>query len=350
MKPRTEFPQLSYLGQVRALRSLAESALESYPLSVREVRFINHGENTTFRVTARDKRLRGRTFETFLLRVHRDDYHSDAGILEELGWLDRLASEGLRVPGPVRNRAEGFLTVGNREPAGPRRVSLFRWVEGRFIWKSLSLAQTREIGALLARIQKVGLAHAGRSGVRVRRYWTSEGLLGAKPKFGPIDRLQAARPDEQRLILRARDRVFAKLRAYERRHPERMGLIHADLHFGNLLSMPDGAIGAIDFDDCGHGFHVYDLAIPLLGISQLVRDAKRPKDYARMKEALIEGYSARAPWSWTSREDELLGDLVVARRVLMLGWLQSRSDNPKIARRLRKITKNVVKYLKNPNL
>jgi len=43
---------------------------------------------------------------------------------------------------------------------------------------------------------------------------------------------------------------------------DRFGLIHGDLHQENYF-FHDGAVCAIDFDDCGWGWFAYDLAVPL---------------------------------------------------------------------------------------
>ncbi len=44
--------------------------------------------------------------------------------------------------------------------------------------------------------------------------------------------------------------------------PDTFGLIHADLHQENYL-FHGGMARAIDFDDCGWGFYLYDLAVTL---------------------------------------------------------------------------------------
>jgi len=58
---------LSRRSQIVQMRRLAREALGAYPLAFPELRFIAHGENTTFRVDARVSGGR----ERFLLRVHR---------------------------------------------------------------------------------------------------------------------------------------------------------------------------------------------------------------------------------------------------------------------------------------
>jgi Ser/Thr protein kinase RdoA (MazF antagonist) len=41
--------------------------------------------------------------------------------------------------------------------------------------------------------------------------------------------------------------------------PDRFGLVHADLRLANV-QVEDGAPTVIDFDDCGHGRFLWDLA------------------------------------------------------------------------------------------
>jgi hypothetical protein len=62
---------LSYRQQIARMRHLAVQALDAYPLVDPELRFVAHGENTTFRVDA--SAIDGR--DRFLLRVHRPARH-----------------------------------------------------------------------------------------------------------------------------------------------------------------------------------------------------------------------------------------------------------------------------------
>ena len=73
----TEFENATYRSQVRRLRALAQSALRHYDVNVLSLKFINHGENATFRVQAKDGRK-------YLLRVLRGGYHTDRAVNAEL--------------------------------------------------------------------------------------------------------------------------------------------------------------------------------------------------------------------------------------------------------------------------
>jgi len=331
------FEQMSYLAQVKRLRELASLALKFYALKGATLEFISHGENATFKVTSKHN-------EKFLLRIHRKDYHSQPALLEELRWLELLSLQGLNVPKPVNNQFGNCLTKVFHPAIGERSCDLFYWIEGRFLSKSISESDMLDIGALLAKIQ----SHGRKLNGRYRKYWTSEGLVGVDPKFGSIDQLNILRKDEQRKLTKIRKTLLSKLKIYEKRFPKKMGMIHADLHFGNLLKTKSGAIAAIDFDDSGHGFYIYDLVIPLIGLEHHLKLHKRFHSYRPLKKALLKGYSSIAELN--AYDLDLLQDLIIARKLLMIGWLHSRSDNPKLQKRLSKYTKQTLKYITNPYL
>ena len=64
--------------------------------------------------------------------------------------------------------------------------------------------------------------------------------------------------------------------------PDQFGLIHSDLSFGNVLFTTDEVL-PIDFDDCGFGYYLYDLAVILAG------PWERP-GFQQRRDALLLGY------------------------------------------------------------
>ena len=85
------------------------------------------------------------------------------------------------------------------------------------------------------------------------------------------------------------------------------GLIHADLHLGNAL-FHRGVVKLIDFDDCGTGPRLYDLAVALWEL----RD--RP-DYPEFRDALLTGYRARRDLDVND-----LDDFIALRQVAFDLW------------------------------
>ena len=327
------FASASYLSQVRRLRDLADRALKRYPIRVRSCTLINHWENTTFRVTST-------TGKTFLLRVHRHGYHTKHAILEELRWLERLSDRGtLKVPTPVRSKSGRLLELV-ASPLVPHDCycSLFQWIDGRFFDKTVSATHLNQLGRVIGELQRstedIPVVH--------RRYWDAEGLVGTRPKFGSIDTLEGISSKTQDVLSRAREFVLRRLRRFEKAFPEKRGLIHADLHFGNLLMTGDG-IAVIDFDDCGFGFHAYDLAVSLGAVKYIARQRK-DFSFSGLKDALVQSYANERGWD---RHDEaILPWFMTARTLLMLGWLNSRSDNPRLKKQLKTAATKTVLYLK----
>jgi Ser/Thr protein kinase RdoA (MazF antagonist) len=165
--------------------------------------------------------------------------------------------------------------------------------------------------------------------------------VGTRPKFGSIDAVHGISTKNQDILSGGRELVFRKIRDFEGKFPGKLRLIHADLHFGNLLWVAN-QVAVIDFDDCGLGFHVYDLAVSINAFEYLLPHGKSA-DLSRMKSALIETYAKERGWN---KEDEaILPYFVTARRLLLLGWLNSRSDNPKLKRRVKKATAHMVRHL-----
>ena len=101
-----------------------------------------------------------------------------------------------------------------------------------------------------------------------------------------------------------------------------VGLIHADLHLGNAL-FHRGGVKLIDFDDCGTGHRLYELAVALWEL----RD--RP-DYSAFRDALLTGYREHRELDATH-----LDDFVATRQVAFDLWYTGMAQvNPAFAGRL----------------
>jgi len=326
-----DISKLSYRKQVQLLKQLAVGALARYPITIKDISFINHGENATFRVTDSNDCK-------YLLRVCRNDYHTKEALLEELSWLRSLSkTKKFQLPTPVLSESKRLLeNVSTTEIPEGRKVALFHWTEGRFLKKQISENQMTALGVLIAKLH----AESVHSKVVHRRYWDAEGLLGKDAKFGSIDNLDGATRDQQRIVTRARKALLKKFKAFETRYPEKMGIIHADLHTGNFLFNNNG-IAAIDFDDCGFGFFGYDVAIPIMSLDRFKNLGRKKKTL--LKEALFSGYRQIRPWT---KEDEAMVDhFILARRLLMLGWVNSRSDNPELKKYFKGALKRTINHL-----
>jgi Ser/Thr protein kinase RdoA (MazF antagonist) len=103
--------------------------------------------------------------------------------------------------------------------------------------------------------------------------------------------------------------------------PDVFGLIHSDLHQENYL-FHRGQVRAIDFDDCGWGHFVYDLAVTLSELEHL-------PDSAALRAGLLRGYRFVRP---LSAGHERYVEVFHALRLLKLTlWFIEQRDRPGFA-------------------
>ena len=143
-----------------------------------------------------------------------------------------------------------------------------------------------------------------------------------------------------------RGHLYKKINNYEKRNPDKLSLIHADLHFGNMI-WNKGVVQPIDFDDCGYGLELYDIAVTLAQSSNYFKKVGL-KETRLSKEALLRGYSVYK--ELTDVDIDILPYFVAARELAMIGWLYERRDNPELWDYLRKNLatrkKKTKKYIK----
>ncbi|WP_025199371.1 phosphotransferase [Brucella sp. BO2] len=109
------------------------------------------------------------------------------------------------------------------------------------------------------------------------------------------------------------------------------GLIHADLVRENVF-LRDGSVAFIDFDDCGFGFRLFDLATVLL------RNRREP-DYPALRAALLSGYEAVRPR--LAREFAHLPLFLLLRALTYIGWAAARPELPDNIARLNRYVADV---------
>jgi Ser/Thr protein kinase RdoA (MazF antagonist) len=317
---------LSRRTQIAQMRLIAARALEAYPLREPRLRFIAHGENTTFRVDTTDG-------DRFLLRVHRLRRHgraidSAAAIRSELQWLAALrADAGVSAPEPVRTRAGDLISTASVASVDePRNCSLLRWMDGSIRTASQRPPHLRRLGALMARIHNHADGWTPPAGfVRIR--WDWETFFGDTMEYGgvPAAACWELLPVGVRTLFdRVAERMSTVMAAIGE-GPGAFGLIHADLHLDNALFTRDD-VRPIDFDDCGLGHRVYELAVPLWEIRD--RD-----DYPSFRAALLEGYSQHR--DLPAGQAAYLDDYIAARQVAFALWFVGTAQvNPDFAAEL----------------
>lgn len=303
-------------SQIARLRRVALAALAEYPLPEGRLVFVDHGENTTFRHDSAAGR--------HLVRVHRPQRHGQrvdtaAAIGSEIAWLRSIRNDtDLDVPEALA-ALDGSVTV-RASGAGETRVcSVLRWMDGRIHEDSPHPVHLHRLGAAMAVLHRQADSWDQPPGfVRIR--WDHETFFGNTMVYGGIP---AA--DCWTLLppaVRARFDGVAERMTGIMASADDVGLIHADLHLGNAV-FEGGRVKLIDFDDCGTGPRLYELAVALWELRL------RP-DYAAYLDALRAGYLPGRMIDLTR-----LDDYIALRQVAFALWYTGTAQvNPAFAARL----------------
>lgn len=260
---------------------------------------LNRSENETWRAG------------DFVLRLHRQGYHTKPEIASELAWLTALQDlPGLNAVRPIPG-ADGLVT----EIDG-RFLVAFALIEGQELQPGDDLGRWfAPLGEITARLHLQSRQWTPPKGF-TRKRWDVDTIFGPDPHWGHWRQAQGLDRDGAILLARATEALAAKLHAYGR-GPEVFGLIHADLRLANLMVDGD-TLTAIDFDDCGFGWWAYDLAAAL---SFIETDPRLPDLIA----AWVNGYTRIA--ALRPEDRAMIPSLIFLRRVLLTAWLSTRADS-----------------------
>ncbi|QIK62575.1 phosphotransferase [Leucobacter viscericola] len=303
-----------------AAEELAREALTTYGIAAdTPLELLKNRENFVFSLSD------GGT--QYVLRVHRQGYHSDAELGCELDFVRALHGEGVAVPRFFEAPdGRGFCTVGHNHPAGVHQVDLQLLItnQGNFGDERTAVDGTATIdpadfvalGRLVAEVHNA----TERSGYQMavpRDDWDLDGLVGVAPAWGDPLQLPELAGEDRRAVQAGIARVREALGAYGT-PANRFGPIHSDLTPENVLRTANGLV-LIDFDDFAAGWHLFDLATALHFF------VPHPS-YERYREALFAGYEAIRPLD--PADHEVFPAILLARSLTYLGWASDRRGEP----------------------
>jgi acetylornithine/succinyldiaminopimelate/putrescine aminotransferase/Ser/Thr protein kinase RdoA (MazF antagonist) len=302
---------------VNEAQRYTHGALAAWGLENAGLELIKHRENTVYRVQTTGGRR-------YALRVHRPGYHSPAEIESEIRWMRALANDGIPTAEPIATPAGDWVRAVSIEGKTEQRLcSVFTWHDG-VLFDNLGavekgmltelVARYRQLGALAARVHNQGERWQAPPGFS-RHSWDVDGLLGERPLWGRFWEHPLIGELQRRLILKARI-VLRELLKQLGQTKDCYGLIHADLLPENIL-MKDGELRLIDFDDCGYGWYMFEMAT-----SVFPRIAEPYFD--TLVDAYVEGYRSQRPFS--DEHLQLFPAFILLRGLTYLGWLMTRAE------------------------
>ena len=249
---------------VSQFTDIALHALEKYDLVIRDVTFLQHSENVTFKISTPG--------DPYLLRLHvpltrgMGTHGVDPQVIRsEMLWLESLRRNKLPVPRSVRNNLGEMVTRVNDANKRPVNCTVLEWLEGDLYTREMETEDSvAQIGSLVGRIH----LHASRW--RLPRGFQRP-RRDAVYFVNVLESLQPA-VDDGRIhyqdfkTLQTSILGLAEVIQTMRKSRNTQGLIHGDLHRGNFLNR-QGEIRLIDFSLCAFGHFTYDLGTCLSNVN-----------------------------------------------------------------------------------
>lgn len=257
-------------------------------------------------------------------------------------WLESLAaSRTVAVPEPVTTTSGHYVVPigvpGHDEPA---TLALLRWLPGT------AEPPYREPG--VAQQMGIATAHLHEHAATVhlhefdRPVWDAETILLSGHALTHPDSHEQLGPAGTAALRKVADLITPALLEGG---PDR-GRIHGDLHRENMIALPAGGVGLIDFDDCGTGHYLLDIATVLSSVHRIADT--EPGGYEAFARAYLDGYTQVRPLpaDWT----RLLEPYLLLRDAFILNFVtQAAPVNADVAswapRRIADIVANMQAYL-----
>jgi Ser/Thr protein kinase RdoA (MazF antagonist) len=290
-----DFRELTRDEQIKEVSSVVEEICSRYFTDEVTYELINFEFNATFKV-----RCGG---ETFALRININSSRTRENVIAEIAFVHHLREHSrVQVPRPIPSREGGFIVEATL-PSSTKSVMavLFSWLDGSEVGDEADPQQLFAIGVAMAGMHQAASEFELPSGAALP---VLNDLL-----WGTTDQIFASSSaldvEDRRVLEQARIQIEEVISYFYARDSKIV--IHADMHGWNLMwNMDDMAV--FDFDDCGIGLPVQDLATALYYL-----------DTPAEREIVLEGY--RSIRALPEYSDFQMQALSLQRRILLLNYL-----------------------------
>lgn len=298
---------------------VANDALEAYGWkNTDESKLIVLSENATYMVTNKNTGEKDG-----VLRVSRPGYHTLSELNSEMKWLNQINDyTPLLVANPIKGlNGQEVQTVKGMDGKDYYCV-ISEYLTGEAPDVNNEAAMVKQfdyLGATTAYLHRQTEIWNGAARLD-RMEWNYDTIIGDHAAWGRWQDFKDMTP-EARVMLEKVSAVIKKRLDRYGKNENNYGLIHADLRLANILIEGD-QIKVIDFDDCGFGWHLHDLASALSFIED------KPI-VPKLVNAWLDGYRSVLPFTDTDFEE--IDTFIMMRRMQLTAWLASHEESGSVA-------------------
>jgi Ser/Thr protein kinase RdoA (MazF antagonist) len=297
----TNFPVTTSTLSATALGQLV---IEKYALSQNcTCRLYRTGMNHTYFINDNDAK--------YVLRVYCYNWRSKSQIGEEIKLLQLLKENQLSISFPIADNKGEFIQDINA-PEGIRHAVLFSFAEGGKM-RFMDAATCFSIGSLMA---KIHTATANKSINRI--HYNTETVLQLPYEYAT--QYFTETNAEMQFIKTQSDKISQTFDKIDYAKVQK-GIIHLDIWYDNMSVTDKNEITIFDFDFCGNGMLISDVAY---FCKQLFHIEADKEEYELKKDQFLKGYHSVRLLS--QEEIKLIPEAAAAIWVFYLGVQSQRFD------------------------
>lgn len=304
---------------VKLFDQLATDALEKYGLQdTDESNLIVLSENATYMVK---NKITGE--KDGVLRISRPGYHTLEELDSEMKWLNQI------------NEYTPLIVANPRKGVDGKDIQRVTGIDGKEYFcviceylpgeapdennEEQMVKQFQYLGETTAYLHRQTEIWNGTEKLN-RMEWTYDTIIGKNAAWGSWKDFPEMTPKAEKMLEEVSKIIEKRLERYGK-NENNYGLIHADLRLANLL-LEEDKIKVIDFDDCGFGWHLHDLASALSFIEE------KPI-VPKLVNAWLSGY--KKVLSFTDTDFEEIDTFIMMRRLQLTAWLASHQESGPVA-------------------
>lgn len=250
--------------------------------------------------------------DKYVLRIYSYNWRTETEISEELRLIILLKENNIAVSYPIHDKDKNYIQT-LQAPEGLRYVVLFSFAEGKKV-RNLTEKTCYSIGSLMANIHKTTINQ------EVKRIEYNANTLTQLP-YQYATKHFAESLEEMQFVKSASKHLTELFDKFDS-EKLRYGVVHLDLWYDNMSIEDESTITVFDFDFCGNGWLLFDIAYFTMQLFNTEPDAKIFKSKL---ESFYNGYQSVTPI--TNEEKAIIPYAGLAIWIFYLGIQSQRFDN-----------------------